>query len=57
MRYGSHQIKVPEQYIGASMWVVGFFGEQVEIRCGTQMIGAHELCISATMPYQLFAAA
>lgn len=57
MRYGSHQIKVPEQYIGASMWVVGFFGEQVEIRYGTQMIGAHELCISATMPCQLFAAA
>lgn len=43
VRYRSHQIKVPEQYIGASVWVVDFFGEQVEIRCGTKTIGTYEL--------------
>lgn len=43
VRYHNHQIKVPERYIGASVWVADFFGEQVEIRCGTQTIGTYEL--------------
>jgi transposase len=43
VRYRNHQIQVPEQYIGASVWVADFFGEQIEIRCGTQTIGTYEL--------------
>lgn len=43
VRYRNHHIKVPEQYIGASVWVADFFGERVEIRCGTQTIGNYEL--------------
>jgi transposase len=43
VRYRNHQIKVPEQYIGASVWVSDFFGQQVEIRCGTRTIGTYDL--------------
>ena len=42
-RPATHQIKVPEQYIGASVWVSDFFGQQVEIRCGTRTIGTYDL--------------
>jgi hypothetical protein len=43
VRYRNHLIKVPEQYIGASVWVSDFFGQQVEIRCGTRTIGTYDL--------------
>jgi hypothetical protein len=43
VRYRNHQIKVPEQYIGASVWVADFFGQQVEIRCGNRTIGTYDL--------------
>ena len=43
VRYRNHQIKVPEQYNGASVWVSDFFSQQVEIRCGTRTIGTYDL--------------
>jgi Integrase core domain len=41
--YRSRQFKVPEKYIGWSVWVSNFFDHEIEIRAGSRILGTFEL--------------
>jgi len=43
VRYQNRHFRVPETYIGWSVWVANFFDEYVEIRAGRKTIGTFEL--------------
>jgi transposase InsO family protein len=43
IRYQNRRFKVPEPYIGWSVWVANFFNEYIEIRAGDKTIATFEL--------------
>jgi hypothetical protein len=43
VRFQNRHFKVPDKYIGYSVWVANFFDQYIEIRSGTRTIGRFQL--------------